>query len=221
VKTKNWDNKKPNILVTGGVHGYETSGVQGAIMFIQTKMESYSEYFNILVCPCVSPWAYECIQRWSAEAVDPNRSFYSPSPCDEAGTVVDLIKSMDLEWLAHIDLHETTDSDFYEFIPAKAARDGVIQFENLKIPDGFYLIGNKQDPKDAWYKAIIDSVRKETHIAPPDEKGEITGAKVQHDGVIHTYTAGVCRFVTGAAYCTTTEVYPDSANSSGEECNRA
>jgi hypothetical protein len=42
-----------------------------------------------------------------------------------------------------------------------------------------------------------------------------------HDGVVHTYTAGVCRFVTGAAYCTTTEVYPDSAKSSGEECNRA
>ena len=34
-KTKNWDEKKPNVFVTGGVHGYETSGVQGAIMFIQ------------------------------------------------------------------------------------------------------------------------------------------------------------------------------------------
>jgi hypothetical protein len=27
VKTRNWDENKPNILVTGGVHGYETSGV--------------------------------------------------------------------------------------------------------------------------------------------------------------------------------------------------
>ena len=27
VKTRNWDQNKPNILVTGGVHGYETSGV--------------------------------------------------------------------------------------------------------------------------------------------------------------------------------------------------
>lgn len=50
---------------------------------------------------------------------------------------------MDTKWLMHIDLHETTDSDFYEFIPAKAARDGVIEFQNLKIPDGFYLIGDK------------------------------------------------------------------------------
>jgi len=27
IKTRNWDQNKPNILVTGGVHGYETSGV--------------------------------------------------------------------------------------------------------------------------------------------------------------------------------------------------
>lgn len=27
LKTKNWDEKKMNVLVTGGVHGYETSGV--------------------------------------------------------------------------------------------------------------------------------------------------------------------------------------------------
>ena len=27
VKTRNWDQNKPNILITGGVHGYETSGV--------------------------------------------------------------------------------------------------------------------------------------------------------------------------------------------------
>ena len=32
LKTKNWDLNKMNVLVTGGVHGYETSGVQGALM---------------------------------------------------------------------------------------------------------------------------------------------------------------------------------------------
>ena len=29
------------------------------------------------------------------------------------------------QWVMHLDLHETTDSDLYEFRPAKAARDGV------------------------------------------------------------------------------------------------
>ena len=27
VKTRNWDSNKPNVFITGGVHGYETSGV--------------------------------------------------------------------------------------------------------------------------------------------------------------------------------------------------
>ena len=27
IQTRNWDENKPNILITGGVHGYETSGV--------------------------------------------------------------------------------------------------------------------------------------------------------------------------------------------------
>ena len=35
VKTKDWAADKPHLLVTGGVHGYETSGVQGALLFLQ------------------------------------------------------------------------------------------------------------------------------------------------------------------------------------------
>jgi len=65
--------RKPCILITGGTHGYETSGVLGALMFAQQHMEKYSEQYNIAVIPCVSPWAYECIQRWNAKAIDPNR----------------------------------------------------------------------------------------------------------------------------------------------------
>ena len=75
VKTRSWDSGKPYVLVTGGVHGYETSGVQGAILFLQSVAQKYSANFNILVIPCVSPWGYETIQRWNAAAVDPNRSF--------------------------------------------------------------------------------------------------------------------------------------------------
>ena len=75
VKSRDWDEDKPCVLITGGVHGYETSGVQGAILFLQTAAEVYSAKFNVLVAPCVSPWGYETIQRWNAQAIDPNRSF--------------------------------------------------------------------------------------------------------------------------------------------------
>ena len=77
VRTKGFDpsNGKPCVLVTGGVHGYETSGVQGAIRFLERRCEEFTDDFNILVAPCVSPWGYERVQRWNANAVDPNRSF--------------------------------------------------------------------------------------------------------------------------------------------------
>ena len=75
VFTKAWDETRPSVLITGGVHGYETSGVQGAIAFLETAAGNYLDVFNVLVAPCVSPWGYERIQRWNAFAVDPNRSF--------------------------------------------------------------------------------------------------------------------------------------------------
>ena len=59
LKSKNWDAAKPYVLVTGGVHGYETSGVQGALLFLQEKAAHYAAKFTVCVAPCVSPWAYE------------------------------------------------------------------------------------------------------------------------------------------------------------------
>jgi len=52
LKTKNWVAGKPAVLITGGTHGYEKSGVQGALLFLETKAEVYSSTFNILVAPC-------------------------------------------------------------------------------------------------------------------------------------------------------------------------
>eukprot|EP00606_Chrysophyceae_sp_TOSAG23-5_P000559 GSChrysophyteH2.ASY1.ANO1.1226.1 assembled CDS len=116
ISTKNWDAAKPSVLVTGGVHGYEKSGVQGALQFASTEMSKYADRFNILVCPCVSPWGYETIQRWSARAVDPNRSFMREQqdcPAEESGFVVALVAryGKTAQWIMHIDMHETTNTD--------------------------------------------------------------------------------------------------------------
>ena len=58
--------------------------------------------------------------------MDPNRHFFKDSGCEESTSVLDLIDSLgtDFKFMAHFDLHETTDSDESEFRPAKAARDG-------------------------------------------------------------------------------------------------
>jgi len=236
VLSRNWAPDKPSVLITGGVHGYETSGVQGAILFLQTAAEAYSDRFNIIVAPCVSPWGYETIQRWNAQAVDPNRSFnpdgevvpgrsFNPeSATEESGALIKLLSSLGVDqWLCHIDLHETTDTDESEFRPAKAARDGK-DYTPDTIPDGFYLVSDVTNPQVEWHHAMIEGVRRVTHIAPPDAKGLIIGEKVTQDGVIaipSPKSIGLCAGVTNAPYATTTEVYPDSPAATGDQCNRA
>ena len=223
VKTRNWDSSKKIVLVTGGVHGYETSGVQGAIRFIETEMEKYSQQFNIIVFPCVSPWGYETINRWNAIALDPNRNFTGiDSPAEECANVIKYLGSMLNDIHVHCDLHETTDTDNSQFRPALAERDGKTLSDDdwSEIPDGFYSVGDSTKPADAFQKAIIAVVKTVTHIAPTDANGCIIGEKLVSPGVIH-YPArelGLCMGVSEAAYVTTTEVYPDSPKSSPENC---
>ncbi|MCG7498108.1 M14 family metallocarboxypeptidase [Vibrio sp. Of7-15] len=222
LKSTDWNHDKPTVLITGGVHGYETSGVHGAIEFVRTEAEKYLNHFNIIVAPCVSPWGYETINRWNPNAIDPNRSFYANSPAQESSSLMAFIAGLNTPILAHIDLHETTDTDNSEFRPALAARDGV-EFIDDGIPDGFYTVGDTENPMPEFQKAIIDSVRKVTHIAPADKEGKIIGAIVTQEGVINypKKALGLCGGFTGATYVTTTEVYPDSPKASPEECNRA
>ncbi|MHA2771084.1 M14 family metallopeptidase [Vibrio harveyi] len=221
IKTRNWDAAKPVVLVTGGVHGYETSGVHGALKFVDTQAERYAEHFNIVVAPCVSPWGYEVINRWNPNATDPNRSFYADSPAEESANLIKLVATLG-DVLMHIDLHETTDSDETEFRPALAARDGLEYIEGM-IPDGFYTVGDTENPQPEFQKAVIESVAKVTHIAPADDKGEIIGSPVVQFGVINypMVKLGLCGGVTNCTYGTTTEVYPDSPKVTDEECNDA
>ncbi|MHA2738710.1 M14 family metallopeptidase [Vibrio harveyi] len=221
IKTRNWDAAKPVVLVTGGVHGYETSGVHGALKFVDTQAERYAEHFNIVVAPCVSPWGYEVINRWNPNAIDPNRSFYANSPAEESANLIKLVATLG-DFLMHIDLHETTDSDETEFRPALAARDGLEYIEGM-IPDGFYTVGDTENPQPEFQKAVIESVAKVTHIAPADDKSEIIGSPVVQFGVINypMVKLGLCGGVTNCTYGTTTEVYPDSPKVTDEECNDA
>lgn len=223
VKSRGWEASRPTVLVTGGTHGYETSGVQGALLFLETVAVKYSELFNIIVCPCVSPWGFECIQRWNPQTVDPNRSYVADSPSEECAAVVALVAGLGVEqWTMHLDFHETTDTDDTEFRPAKASRDG-LELEDEGIPDGFYLIGDIDNQQPEWHKAMIDGVREVTHIAPADANGQIVGLPMSQEGVVNSARAGKGKGVTNATFATTTEVYPDSKVKpvTPEQCNRA
>lgn len=212
----------PWVLITGGVHGYETSGVQGALAFLREHAPDYVQRANLLVAPCVSPWGYEVIHRWNPRALDPNRSFVADSPAEECAALMQLVAGFDLPFLVHLDLHETTDSDEEEFRPALAARDGKA-LEPGTIPDGFYTVADAENPQSEFQAAIVAGVEQVTHIAPPDENGMIIGSPVTQHGVIHYPFdgLGLCAGITGARFTTTTEVYPDSPKATPEICNAA
>nr|WP_295379627.1 M14 family metallocarboxypeptidase [Pseudoxanthomonas sp.] len=222
VRSRDWDPALPVMLVTGGIHGYETSGVHGALQFLEQHAADYAGRANLLVVPCVSPWGYERIHRWNADALDPNRSFRDNSPAQESAALIRLVAPIRDVVAMHIDLHETTDTDESEFRPALAARDGK-PFEPGGIPDGFYLVDDSGNPQPDFQRAIIAAVEKVTHIAPADASGEIIGSPVVAPGVIEYAfkPLGLCAGVTNARYTTTTEVYPDSPKATPEQCNDA
>ena len=219
LRSPGWNAALPSVLVTGGVHGYETSGVHGALRFVEQHAQHYAGRVNLLVVPCVSPWAYEHIQRWNFDAIDPNRSFREPSPSQESAALMRLVTPLHGQFLAHIDLHETTNTDESEYRPAVAARDGKV-FVPGSIPDGFYLVDDTANPQPAFQRVIIEAVAQVTHIAPADEKNEIIGSPVVAPGVIQyaIHALGLCPSVSGARYTTTTEVYPDSPRATPAQC---
>ncbi len=219
IKSRDWRDELPCVLITGGVHGYETSGVHGALRFLDRQASSYAGRVNLIVAPCVSPWAYETVQRWNMHAVDPNRSFFEDGPSQEAAALLGLVSPLRERVLVHIDLHETTDTDESEFRPALAARDGKAHVPD-GIPDGFYVVDDSERPQTAFQQAVIAAVARVTHIAEADHKGEIIGSPVVTHGVIHypLKKLGLCASITKAAYKTTTEVYPDSPRARDEQC---
>lgn len=222
LRSRAWNAALPVVLVTGGVHGYETSGVRGALRFLREDAQRYAGQANLLVAPCISPWAYERIHRWNAQAIDPNRSFRADSPAEESAALMRVVQALEGEILLHIDLHETTDTDESEFRPALAARDGKA-FEAGAIPDGFYVVGDSENPQLAFQSAVIAAVAQVTHIAPADSAGHLIGSDVVAPGVIlyPFKTLGLCPGMTSARFTTTTEVYPDSPRATPEQCDAA
>ena len=222
LRSRDWNPERPTVLVTGGVHGYETSGVQGALQWIATEFDRHAASVNLLVLPCLSPWGYEAINRWNPDALDPNRQFRDPSPAAESALAMACVAANAPRVDLHVDLHETTDTDNSEFGPAKAARDGKA-FDRHAIPDGFYLVGDTARPEPGFQRALVAAVREVTRIADADEHGCFIGTPLEQPGVINyaKRELGLCGGMTDARFVTTTEVYPDSPGATPAQCNAA
>lgn len=208
----------PTVLITGGVHGYETSGVKGALLFLEKHAAKYSDRLNFVIAPCISPWSYETINRLDPVMENPNREFKADGKAEESRFLMTYLSTLGVEFTAHIDLHETTNSDRV-FLPEEYAKNGLsLEAKDIDIPDGFYLIGVKGHLQPELEKAMIESVRKVTHIAKPDDRGMILDIPLSSEGVVHGTIPGLCAELTTAKSrwgAFTTEMYPDSPRYQG------
>lgn len=57
IKAGDFSNGKPNILITAGVHGYEPSGIEAVLNYLENQMRPDLRHSNFLIYPTISPWA--------------------------------------------------------------------------------------------------------------------------------------------------------------------
>lgn len=208
---------KPTIIVTGGTHGYEESGIYGALEFLEKDALDYADQFHFLVFPCVSPFAYEVNQRWTHDAWDPNRSFDRSKPyVPEAQLVMDVLdKAHDRaggDFAAAVDLHETPDRDKV-MMPPQYQRYGInLSAEDILIPMGYYLISHEFNESPDMASRILSKVRKITPIAPdPEIHGEknVEGVVISkgEDPTLQGLNQEYMKSISKNSF--TTEIYPE------------
>jgi hypothetical protein len=219
VLSKNWNNNNPTILITGGVHGYEDSGITGALRFLEEVAPKYAGKVNFVVYPCVSPFAYEINHRWNWNAQDPNRHFRNDLPtleaAEESALLMRSLTAAKQELLGTkpfdfaIDLHETNYRDI-ELGKERHARDGSIPpSEPEVIPNGFYLCVTGQEHV-ATGQQFVEAARKETPICTDEQ---IIGYANQKGVIVVDDVTGVCQGFTAtlSRMSMTTEIYPDKS----------
>ncbi|MBV8061396.1 MAG: succinylglutamate desuccinylase/aspartoacylase family protein [Alphaproteobacteria bacterium] len=209
VRSKNWNPDNPTVLITGGVHGYEPSGIVGAMRVLEELSAEFEGKVNFVVYPCVSPIGYEINHRWTQKTDDPNRHFYEGTKVEEAKLLIEDLQKLNLNFDASADLHETNNRDI-ELREERAARDGTVPHEGEEIiPVGFYLCVTKQEDVDTGRK-IVDAVRDGGTQICTDEK--ILGYP-SHGGVIAVDDLkGLCQgfAATMSKFAMTTEIYPEA-----------
>ena len=62
LQSRDWNDELPTVLVTGGVHGYETSGVQGALDFLDERAQFLERDFLGYTKVCCGQCQFNLVQ---------------------------------------------------------------------------------------------------------------------------------------------------------------
>ncbi|MEZ0226084.1 MAG: peptidase [Alphaproteobacteria bacterium] len=210
VMTQPWVEENPTIIITGGVHGYEDSGITGALRFLEEVAPQYAGKVNFVVYPCVSPFAYEINHRWTAKALDTNRHFIPAGEAEESIALMASVKSLKMHFNAAVDLHETNYRDI-DLTAERRARDGQqLEPGDDYIPEGYYAVVPSQADVP-FAKQVIEDVRKVTPICTDKE---ILGYPSDGGVIVIDNLKTLCQdFMRQFADVgITTEIYPDKCS---------
>jgi hypothetical protein len=206
---QNKDN--PTVVITGGVHGYEPSGVIAALRFLEEMAPQFKDRVNFVVYPCVSPIGYEVDHRWNRFAEDPNRHFIAGGTAEESVKVMESIKSLQQHFRAAADLHETNNRDL-ELTAERRARDGQpVEPGDDYIPEGYYLYITASGADEKLGPEIIEAVRK---VTPITKDTDIFGDPCDNGIITVNSIPSACQSFMGqyADIAMTTEIYPDKCS---------
>ncbi len=221
-------NGNPNILITGGVHGYEPSGIEASVRFLEKEARKLSNQFNFVVFPCISPWSYEHNHRWNWKAEDPNRCFAPDNvpDIDECRHFMNNMAFRQTHFDVAIDLHETPDRDI-ELRQERAGRFGTRLEEYWQhVPQGYYLMltrdKNEQNVDETilFGQSIINEVQK---ISPIASEVEILENRNHSGMTLSPAVKGTMRsyLKSYATHIAITEVYPDHPRMNKEKAVQA
>jgi len=179
--------QRPCYIVLGGTHGYEKGGPLAALKFAEEEAAHYTDRFNIVIYPCLSPGPYEKELRFTEGRIDINRdAFLECAQSQEMKALAESVKELhtrvfkgdsNKKFAAAIDLHETPFTDIA--IDKENAEAGGETFEIDIFPKGLFLIAFDED-RDLADK-IIQTVRSEGHHVVDDDT--LYGAP-NHNGIL-------------------------------------
>ena len=166
---------KPCFIILGGTHGYEKGGPLAALKFAEELAHQYTNRFNIIIFPCLSPGPYEKELRFTEGRIDINRdAFLDESQTQEMKALSNTLKELHgrifkgdklKKFAAAIDMHETPFMDIA--IDKESAEAGGELFKLDIFPQGLFIIAFDEDQKAA--NRVISTVREHGHHVVADE----------------------------------------------------
>lgn len=111
---------KPLVIITGGIHGDEPSGVYAAAQFVKHHLHEFHQ-FRFAVFPCLNPGGFVLNTRANPQQFDLNRVFAEESIAEEVRLVTAEMAQLAPEAIAVFDLHEDHPHTACDFAPQDPA----------------------------------------------------------------------------------------------------